>query len=67
MYTDKNSNSNNGISFLGLLFLVLLTLKLTGNITWSWFWVTAPLWGSIVGFLFIISILLLIALIKGKL
>jgi hypothetical protein len=31
--------------FAGLLFLVFLTLKLTGYITWSWLWVSAPLWG----------------------
>ena len=29
---------------LFLLFLVFLTLKLLGAITWSWWWVTAPLW-----------------------
>lgn len=28
------------------LFLILLTLKLASVITWSWLWVTAPLWGS---------------------
>ena len=27
-----------------LLFLLFLTLKLTGVITWSWWAVTAPLW-----------------------
>lgn len=27
-------------------FLVFLVLKLCGAITWSWWWVTAPLWGS---------------------
>ena len=27
------------------LFLAFLTLKLTGVIAWSWWWVTAPLWG----------------------
>lgn len=32
------------VTFLGLLFCVLLTLKLTGTIAWSWLWVTAPLW-----------------------
>lgn len=32
------------IGFAGLLFLVLLTLKLTEVIAWSWWWVTAPLW-----------------------
>lgn len=33
-----------GTSFLNLLFLVFLVLKLTNVITWSWWWVTAPLW-----------------------
>lgn len=27
-----------------ILFVVFLVLKLTGVITWSWLWVTAPLW-----------------------
>jgi hypothetical protein len=27
-----------------LLFIVFLILKLTGNIDWSWWWVTSPLW-----------------------
>lgn len=26
------------------LFLVFLTLKLTNQIDWSWWWVTSPLW-----------------------
>jgi len=34
-----------GVSFLGLMFLIFLTLKLCGVITWSWVWVFAPLWG----------------------
>lgn len=32
---------------MGLLFLLFLTLKLTNVIDWSWWWVTAPLWGGI--------------------
>ena len=28
------------------LFLVFLVLKLVGVISWSWWWVTAPLWIS---------------------
>lgn len=31
------------IALLGILFVVL---KLTGHIGWSWWWVTAPFWGS---------------------
>jgi len=27
-----------------VLFIVFLVLKLTGNIDWSWWWVTSPLW-----------------------
>lgn len=27
-----------------LLFLIFLTLKLCGLISWSWWWVTCPLW-----------------------
>ncbi len=41
----KAEASSNGIGFFGLLFIVFLTLKLTDVITWSWWWVTAPLWG----------------------
>ncbi|TMZ62035.1 hypothetical protein EMG21_29765 [Klebsiella pneumoniae] len=28
------------------MFLVFLGLKLTDDIDWSWWWVTAPLWIS---------------------
>jgi uncharacterized membrane protein (DUF485 family) len=37
--------SEDSITFLGVLFLVLLVLKLTGFIAWSWWWITVPLWG----------------------
>ncbi len=33
---------------MGMLFLVLLVLKLTEVITWSWWIVTAPIWASAV-------------------
>lgn len=37
-----------GIGLGGVLFVVFLVLKLTGVIAWSWWWVTAPLWGGFV-------------------
>ena len=40
---DKQTSSG-GVGFCGVLFIVFLVLKLTGSITWSWWWVTAPLW-----------------------
>lgn len=33
-----------GIGFLGLLTVLFVGLKLTGQIAWSWVWVFAPLW-----------------------
>lgn len=47
---NKSGNSGNvrgGIGFPGALFIAFLVLKLTGVIAWSWWWVTAPLWGTV--------------------
>ena len=35
-------------SFSATLALIFIVLKLTGCITWSWVWVLAPLWISLV-------------------
>jgi hypothetical protein len=43
-----------------ILFVVFLTLKLTGNIDWSWWWVTSPLWLPIAILFAGVSILLII-------
>lgn len=43
---NKSSTSSSGIGFFELFFLVLFVLKIMGYITWSWWWVTAPLWGG---------------------
>ena len=58
----ENSSSSGGVGFFGLMFLIFMTLKLTGVIDWSWWWVTAPLWG---GFALIFFIVVIIALIKA--
>lgn len=34
------------MSFLSVLFFVLMVLKLTHVIVLSWWWVTAPLWAG---------------------
>ena len=41
---EKGSGIAIGFGFTDLLFLVFLVLKLCGVITWSWWWVCAPLW-----------------------
>lgn len=52
---SQSSSSSSGIGFFGLLAIVFITLKLLGKITWSWWWVLAPLWGpALVAILFIV-------------
>lgn len=66
MANKNSSTQSGGISFFGLLAIVFITLKLTGYITWSWWWVLAPLWGPAAVFLVIFLIIVLIAAIIGK-
>jgi predicted RND superfamily exporter protein len=40
----QNKDKGNGISFAGVLAIVFIVLKLTGYISWSWWWVLAPIW-----------------------
>jgi len=47
MSSNNESAKSGGIGLMGLLFILLLALKLlnvTVVATWSWWWVTAPLW-----------------------
>lgn len=54
----SKNNSSNGIGLFTLMFLIFMTLKLMGYITWSWWWVTAPLWGgfAIAGIIALIAV-----------
>lgn len=45
---DNKSTTYQGIGLPGLIFIVFLVLKLCKVINWSWWWVTAPLWGSLI-------------------
>lgn len=46
--------------FLSILCLIFITLKLTGYIAWSWWWVLAPIWIPV-------SIILVVFVIVGML
>lgn len=48
--------------FLTLLTLLFIGLKLTGHITWSWFWVLSPM---IFGFTCVFVVLFLILAIAA--
>ena len=63
----RNNNDNTtsietvsvGTSFVGLLTIIFIVLKLTKVITWSWWWVLSPIWitwGLVIVMLFILGI-----------
>lgn len=59
------SGSSGGVGICTVLFLIFLVLKLTGTITWSWWWVTAPLWAPFVAFLTLCVLVFVVGLFIG--
>ena len=57
----QETTQSGGIGFLGLLTILFIGLKLTGHITWSWWWVLAPIWGV---FALVLVAVLFLATIK---
>lgn len=64
--SSGSSSSSSGIGLGGALFILFLGLKLTGYIDWSWWWVTAPLWGPLGVFIVIAGIVVVIAFAMDK-
>ena len=63
-----SKSSSSGISLTGVLFVLFLVLKLTGNIDWSWWWVTSPLWIPVVlafSFLIILMFSVILLMVFG--
>jgi len=58
--SKATASASGGVGFFGLLFIALLVLKLTHVIDWSWWWITAPLWG---GFALVLLVLLIVVLV----
>ena len=58
---NKENNSSGGNSFVVLLTLLFIGLKLTGYIDWSWWWVLSPFW---IEFLIIIVVASIITALK---
>jgi hypothetical protein len=58
--SDSKTSASGGIGFFGLLGIVFITLKLCGVIDWSWWWVTAPLWGPLAALVsFLVGVLIM--------
>jgi hypothetical protein len=56
----SKESSSSGISFMGLLTILFIALKLTNFIDWSWWWVLSPMWLTAVIFVFAVIVLVLI-------
>ncbi len=62
----NNQNTSSGVTFASLLFLLFLALKLTHVIDWSWWWITAPLWGPFVIVVVALIIITVITVLLNK-
>ena len=60
----KTEASSGGLGCTSVLFLIFLVLKLTGNIDWSWWWVTSPLWIPLALVLIVILIIVFLTTLK---
>ena len=66
--TNQNEKKTSGsIGITTILFVVFLVLKLTGLISWSWWWVTAPLWiPTCLGLTIIIILIIIRAIVRKR-
>lgn len=62
---EKKTTVGAGMSFCDALLILFIALKLLNIITWSWWWVLAPLWIPIAIVLVIIIIAFIIALVNN--
>lgn len=63
---SDNNVVHQGPGLCTLLFITFLVLKLCDVITWSWWWVTAPLWIGVAVVVVILLVFLIIYLIINK-
>lgn len=63
---QKDNATHVTVGFLDLLAIAFIVLKLTGTITWSWWWVLAPVWmpiALIFGFFLLVGVAVVIGII----
>lgn len=63
---STSNSSGISVGFGSLLFLLFLGLKLTKQIDWSWWWVTAPLWLPAAVGIVILGTVVLITILANK-
>ena len=66
---EKNNKGSQSLGLGTILFLIFLTLKLGGwgvVATWSWWWVTSPIWIPLLMVLIVLMIVGLVTYINNN-
>ena len=66
MSNEKTQAATGGIGFCGALTILFVALKLCNVISWSWWWVLAPLWIPFALIVILLVLWLVCTLIAGK-
>ena len=62
---NLSSSSSGGIGFFGMMTILFIGLKVTGYISWSWFWVLAPLLVPLSLILLVLAIAAMVAILDS--
>ena len=63
---SNTTTNGGGVSFLGLLGITFIALKLGSVIDWSWWWVLLPIYGPFILVVSIFTIYIGYQTVKGK-
>lgn len=55
-----------GTGFTSLLTLLFIALKLTGYISWSWWWVLSPIWIFLLLIVAVFALILFFAIMEDR-
>ncbi len=61
----QNNTNYGSISFVGLLQITFIVLKLIDKISWSWWWVLAPTWISALFFIVVLLLVVVILILRA--
>lgn len=64
--SNRSNATGSNSSFVGLLTLLFIGLKLCHVINWPWLWVLSPLWISFLLFIVLLTIALILMFFVDK-
>lgn len=66
MQLKRDKSTAGGLSFVSVLTLIFIVLKLINVIDWNWCWVLAPMWISFILIFLIVAFVLIYFSIRRK-